>query len=459
MATDYADNGFNFTDLRVEEAVEYCRDHGIARREWRDTSAGPDGSTSGLYLTVGTRSAVFRGRFRVDGRPRTVTVGPAAGRGRLAVAEARKRCHRLRFGGEQVQPQRKRRGAPAGITVEDCFRRYIEDAGTGRFTMSRRNRRPLAVGTIKDRQSIYNAHMAEYGSRNLRWLAENALQQFEQLGTQPDDEGKTHPSLANQFKRLVRPMFQWAEERGIWTEPNPVNGRAWENFETRHRDTNLNDEQAERLLAAIRTEPQWFDMFVTLAMLGRRLGEIRELTWDRVDIRKRTIRFNARQPVAGKQQATTKTGAAELIPIPDDVLAILKARKLHRDPGTDGGYVFPSTVTPGKPVSASGSQKAWDRVRALVGLNHVVLHGLRHNAASWAAEDNCSNSQLKGMTGHKSDEALAKYTHARQVVLAKPAQESVQARWREAAAADVEIVKPPRKVRSDKGKARNRKAK
>ena len=443
MATDYAESGFDFTDLRIEEAVEYCRLYKITRREYRDTATGSDGATSGLHLTVGTRSAVFRGRFRRDGKPVTVTIGPAAGRGRLSVAEARRRCLAVRYGRRDAEPTRKRSGRSIGITVADCFAGYIADAASGKFSMRRRSRKALAAKTVRDRKSHFNAHLAPNGHRDVRWLAESVQAQYEQLGTVPDADGEIHPSSANQHVALVKAMFRWLRRQGKWTEPDPCgDSEIFEKFHVPHRETNLSEEQAEHFIAAIKTEPLWFDLLFTLASLGRRLEEITNLRWEQVDLRRGTIKFKT---------GTTKTSEPELIAIPEDIASILKGRRSDRDANSDGGYVFPSWTKPGTPVSASGAQKAWGRARQLAGMEDVCLHGLRHNAASWAAEAGSPQSSLKAMTGHASDESLARYNHARGAVVSAIAQQAVQARWRQAIDAGVEIAKPPRKQRSDRG--------
>ena len=429
MATDYAESGFSFTDLRVEEAFEYCRRFTISRREWRDTSTGTDGTPSGLTLVCGTRTATFFLRFRRAGKTATAKIGPAAGRGKISVEEARRQALRIRFGGPKATSTtetRARKKPDVGVTVKEAFDRYIAAASSGLFSMRSRRRQPLKPKTVKGYKSHFNANLAADGARDVRWLAENVRAQFEDLGTVPDDDGETHPAVANQHVAVCRAIFAYLRQEGIWTEPNPViDPEVFEKFAIRRRSVNLTGDQAARFVTSLRMEEEgWRDLFMAVAMLGRRLSDIQFLRWDQVDLRLGRIRF---------AEGVTKTGAAELIQMPADLRSIMKGREAHRDPETDGGWVFPSTANPGNPWV--NVHHAWARVVKRAGLERLkdfCIHGLRHNSASWASEDGASEAGVAAMGGWKDRQSIARYDHARAVKVSAPAVDAVAGRWKAA---------------------------
>ena len=71
-------------------------------------------------------------------------------------------------------------------------------------------------------------------------------------------------------------------------------------------------------------------------------------------------------------------------------------------------WVIPGTL-PGKRLS--DLQPFWQRVRARAGVKDVRIHDLRHSAASMAAANGASLSQIGAMLGHKSAQATYMYQH------------------------------------------------
>lgn len=89
---------------------------------------------------------------------------------------------------------------------------------------------------------------------------------------------------------------------------------------------------------------QWLKLECALTLAeatGRRLGAIRQLRWDDVDLNRSTIRWRAE---------TDKKGKEWVIPIPASLAEELKTFRLKMGGGF-GGLIFPSAFNSTKPVT------------------------------------------------------------------------------------------------------------
>lgn len=103
--------------------------------------------------------------------------------------------------------------------------------------------------------------------------------------------------------------------------------------------------------------------------------------------------------IAVRQQ---KTGAPLRIPLHPALRAILDVL-----PATNMTFILTDF---GKPFTAAGFGN-WFRERCdEAGLPQCSAHGLRKAASRRLAEAGCSHSQIKAVTGHKTDREVARYT-------------------------------------------------
>lgn len=56
-------------------------------------------------------------------------------------------------------------------------------------------------------------------------------------------------------------------------------------------------------------------------------------------------------------------------------------------------------------------QRAWQRARALVGLEHVTLHDLRHSAASEMVNAGVDLYTVGRVLGHRDSRSTQRYSH------------------------------------------------
>jgi integrase len=121
-----------------------------------------------------------------------------------------------------------------------------------------------------------------------------------------------------------------------------------------------------------------------------RREEIASLDWSRVDLKKRTLLL-----------PETKNGDSRSVPLSPAALSILRAI-----PGPQEGLVFR--------MSAGAISQAMEKARTRAGLENITFHDLRHEATSRLFEQtDLDVMEIKTITGHKSLQMLARYSHLR----------------------------------------------
>lgn len=446
---DLETTGFIFTPERVAKAAEFARQGG-GRRFWKDLNP----QSGQLSLVAGPRGAAYYRRGRDGKRVVSVKLGDATGPVAISLGEARRRCLERQYGGEEKTARRSRgpRRPAAGITVGQAWSGYIEAVRTGAFTMRRRRREPLREKTRKGYESHYQAHLSEYADRDVAWLADHVREQVEVIGTKPAADGKPHPAIANQHLQIVRNLFEYLRRSGRWEGANPCSGDV-EKFVIDPRERRLTTDEAARLWAAMQTEPEWRDLFLFLALTGRRLSNGQNLPWSRVDLPS-AGRGRKRPDPAGwihYPSGAMKAKKADTVAITPEIAEILRRRQAAAEPGDK--WVWPSFTDRSKPVR--NVHHAWSRIRKLAQLPDLKIHELRHAAGTWASEGGATDAQVGSMLSHRDPQSTARYSHHGGQT-AVPALGMVGERWKQAAvkASKLKIVKPPRKSRSDAGKAR-----
>lgn len=138
-------------------------------------------------------------------------------------------------------------------------------------------------------------------------------------------------------------------------------------------------------------------------LCGMRKSEILGLTWDRVDLRNRTLRLEGRH---------TKSGQPRRIPMPDELVKILMAQPSRlssaQDPET------PVFTFQGKPISdiRTGLVLACEKAGIPYGREvkrGFVFHDLRHSFVTHSRKSGASESVIMAIVGHSSRSMLDRY--------------------------------------------------
>ena len=413
MARDFTAKKFKFTPDAINALVRHCRET-ADKGFWRDD----DPKSRGLWVYVGPSGANYYKRSRKDGKYVSRKLGPAFGPSALPASTARL----MTMDDTPAQTiagtpgKKKRSRATAGPKVGQVWADYIAAAASGGWSPRSRARRPLAEKTLRGYRAHFNQHIKPYEDESLGWLADNCLDQVEELGTTPDKAGKIHASLANLHLQLCRNLFDFATHKGLWTEPNPARGNV-QKFEVENRETRLSPKQRERLIEAIMTEPEVADIFIFAALSSQRIGNVCGLHWDRVDLKAGLVSF---------ESASTKQRKPNTITITKQMKEILQRRKKI----TGGeGWVFPGQKNTDQPSPIP--RHAWERIVKKAKLKDFRIHDLRHVAVTLAAEAGASQASIMGMAGHSTLETSKRYMHGNHSTTT-PALEAVGQAWEDA---------------------------
>jgi integrase len=134
---------------------------------------------------------------------------------------------------------------------------------------------------------------------------------------------------------------------------------------------------------------------------GWRAAEVRLLTWSRVDRAAREIRLD-----------TTKNGRPRLLPLDDDLAALVErlwsARQYTKKDGTTGlsEFLFHEG---GQPLSQSVFNKRWSKARNAAGLPGRIFHDFRRSAARNLVRSGVSETVAMTITGHLTRSVFDRY--------------------------------------------------
>lgn len=392
------------------------------RAEWKDTKV------PGLYLRVtssGVKSFSFVGRAKGSSRVERVTLGKFP---TVKPEEARTRATeiagRLASGVSVAAVERERRGELTLNDLKDEYGKHLarETKRPGNFELAYRlyigphfGTRRLSEIRGKDVATWFHSlpeqvmrHRAEQSAERLaskearrREIA--ARQAVRRHG--PDPKPKAAPATtrkvtgqrtANSALGALRAMFNWAmkPQVGHFVGINPAGGH--KAFKKVERDRFLQPQELAPFFEAVAGELNVTarDCILTKLLTGARRENVQQMRWSEVDLSRAEWR------IPGEK---TKNGDAQVVPLVDEAVALLKARK-H---GADSVFVFPS------PKSKSGhintTAKAWRRILTRAGLTDIVEHDLRRTLGSWQARTGASLVLIGKSLNHRDAKSTQIY--------------------------------------------------
>ena len=188
---------------------------------------------------------------------------------------------------------------------------------------------------------------------------------------------------------LIRHCLKVAmSEWGLMLSVNPVD-QIKKPPSPKARERRLNNGEYERLETASKlTKNKHIWPIVIFAIeTGMRRGEILGLTWDNIDLKRRT----ALLPL-------TKNESSREVPLSTKAVCVLQQQRTR------------TGISP-FPVNANAFRLAWDRLRGRAGLNDLRFHDLRHEAISRFYEMGLTVAEVALISGHRDVKMLFRYTH------------------------------------------------
>ncbi len=186
-----------------------------------------------------------------------------------------------------------------------------------------------------------------------------------------EDYLATHPKRVHETRVYMVSVLDLAVKEGVLKKSPELMKPPESDFEGRA----LTVKEVKMLLAS--TEPGELDLFVKLGLCGMRSGEIRELEWNRVDLKRGVIHL---------REIDTKTKKARSFPVSLKLKKLLESRKCQRK---NVGKVFTK--------SSSWFTNSFNKLIKTSGINgRVTPHSLRHTFLTHAAK------QIKNKTNEFS---------------------------------------------------------
>ena len=304
-------------------------------------------------------------------------------------------------------------GEYRGVEVTDCDMTLEEWAERW---LSEYAEPTLRASTVRGYRSLIKSYIAPaLGDRQLRGIRQKDVQRFyNALKRRRVERGGEAVPIADSTVRKAHLLLHEIMDAAVSARlisRNPTNGTKVPKANYAPKAI-LNEEQLDRFMDAIRSEPVWYDFFYTEITTGLRRGEICGLKWSDLDENggRLTVRRTVKKGPGGELEVgETKTEKGmRTILLPTSTLEVLKERR--KSAVTD--WIFPSPRDPEKPVAPSSAYHRLKVILKNAGLPDIRFHDLRHTFATHALTSGVDAKTLSGILGHTNASfTLDTYTH------------------------------------------------
>lgn len=202
-------------------------------------------------------------------------------------------------------------------------------------------------------------------------------------------------AYCNRELATLRHMLKLALEEGL-VETLPLVRLHKEEGE---RERTLSPEEYQQLLAG---SPVHLQRIITCAYeTGMRAGEIRNLTWEKIDLKMGFLRLAAIDTKANEKRAIPLSPA--LRAILDDI----KKEQREAKVAPIGGHVF----TWGGRAMSEGWKRAFHTACQKAGLDGFRFHDLRHTFVTMKVRQGFDYKRIMAITGHKTFAVFQRYNN------------------------------------------------
>ena len=238
----------------------------------------------------------------------------------------------------------------------------------------------------------------QIGEKLLADITPSLISQYkDKLLTEKTVQGKKRsPATVVRYLAVISHLFTVASKEWGWVTDNPLRLIS-KPREAKGRVRFLDEQERQTLLKACEgSKNQYLYMIVILALSsGMRLGEILNLTWDKVDIQKGRVILEE-----------TKNGERRQVPLAGKALDLITQHQAKRV--ICSKFLFPDTKTYKKPIDI---RSAWNAALKRSGIKDFRFHDLRHCCASYLAMNGCTIVEIAGVLGHKTLQMAKRYSH------------------------------------------------
>ena len=240
-------------------------------------------------------------------------------------------------------------------------------------------------GSYQETRRIKNLKAHTLGKRFLATIQGKDIAEY-----RDERLGSVSPATVRRELVILSHLFTVAsKEWGMTGLGNPVQSIRLPSGRGVSRDRRLKSGEEKNLLRACEEYGGDLPYVVRFALeTAMRRGEIAGITWDDVNLKKKTVTLS-----------NTKNGEKRVVSLSSEAISILSAIPRRID-GRVFGYTDPHSIT-------------WAFIHACkkAGVEDLTFHDLRHEATSRLFELGLSAEKVKEITGHKTYQMLARYTH------------------------------------------------
>jgi integrase len=244
----------------------------------------------------------------------------------------------------------------------------------------------------KDDLKLFNGRLKDlFGSTPLDKITRHSLQQMHS-----DLRATLSASSCDHHLGLMSRCLRLALDWKLITE-NPAQGLKKYNEDNR-RDRLMTDAELQRLMAVLDSDPARTACLVIKWLLytACRKGEALQLCWSDINRDNNTWTIQA---------ANAKSKKRRVVPLSTSALSILDELAV----GSTSDWVFLNSKNGERLQSID---KVWQRVRKSADLPPaIVIHSLRHAAASAMLAENIDLGTVRDILGHRDISTTEKYLH------------------------------------------------
>jgi|GEM_PF-786800 len=276
------------------------------------------------------------------------------------------------------------------VTFEAFSRDYLEYARTN-----------LSPGRYELVESVNRVALVPFfGTRYLKDITPKAVEDFK------TEKAKTlKPSSVNEYLSVLRAMLNLAVKWGH-VKDNPARHVKWLTVDA-VEPPSLSAEESNRLLETCREGRNLYTFTALGLNTGMRAGEILNLTWADVDLRRRVVKVRPKTEAGGVKAWRVKTGDIRDIPVNDALADVLARHPRH----ISSPYVL---VAPdGGPYTSEAMRLGLEKAGKRAGLSvHVHPHLLRHTFGTTLAAAGVDLDTIRRLMGHTDITMTMRYLHA-----------------------------------------------
>lgn len=271
-------------------------------------------------------------------------------------------------------------------------------------TYATTNNRPSTVR--EKRRALHRGLLDEMGHLPLDKIGPRQIEGFK-ARRKKDGVG---PKTINEELAILSKILGYAEEIGDLPASPPKIRR----LKVQPPSFDFLDlEEGERLLEAARgAADPWSAMVPTAMMSGLRLGELRGLQWDDVDLVAARLTVQRAADDCGELHPP-KSGRSRVVDLPRRAVAVLRGHKHLRGSFVfcrEDGSMLTRWLCEAK-VKGGPSDGPLAKICRKAGLRRVGWHVLRHSYASHLVMRGANLIEVKELLGHSSLSMTMRYAH------------------------------------------------